>query len=209
MKYTGPSCRLCRREGEKLFLKGDKCTSQKCPLLKKNYAPGMHGVGGKGSFSKQSEYGRQLRAKQKAKRIFQVPEKQLKQYYTLSTKQTGVTGEILLQYLERRLDNIVYKAGFTKSKKLGRQVVNHGLIKVNGRKCRVGSRLLKVGDTVSVYKKTKGVKIFDGLEKQKDSSPKWLKTDLSKGETQIAFLPEKDDLDRSINAQLIVEFYSK
>ena len=207
MKYTGPACRLCRREGEKLFLKGDKCTSQKCPLLKKNYAPGMHGS--KGGFSKQSEYGRQLRAKQKAKRIYQVPEIQLKQYYTLSTKQIGVTGEILLQYLERRLDNIVYKSGFTVSRKFARQVINHGLIKVNGRKCRVGSRLLKVGDTVSVYRKATGAKVFDGLEKKKDSSPKWLKTDLGKGETLVSFLPEKDDLDRSINSQLIVEFYSK
>lgn len=207
MKYTGPVCRLCRREGEKLFLKGDKCTSQKCPLLKKNYAPGMHGS--KGSFSKQSEYSRQLRAKQKAKRIFQVPEVQLKQYYTLSTKQTGVTGDILLQYLERRLDNIVYKAGFAVSRKFARQIINHGLIKVNGRKCRVGSRLLKVGDTVSIYKKATGAKVFDGLEKKKDSSPKWLKTELDKGETLMSFLPEKDDLDKSINAQLIVEFYSK
>lgn len=207
MKYTGPVCRLCRREGEKLFLKGDKCTSQKCPILKKNYAPGMHGS--KGNFSKQSEYGRQLRAKQKAKRIYQVPELQLKQYYTLSTKQTGVTGEILLQYLERRLDNVVYRAGLAISRKLARQVINHGLIKINGRKSRVGSRLLKVGDTVSVYKKEKGAKVFEALDKQKDSSPRWLKTDLSKGETVVAFLPEKDDLEKSINAQMIVEFYSK
>ena len=207
MKYTGPVCRLCRREGEKLFLKGDKCTSQKCPLMKKNYPPGMHGS--KGSFSKQSEYGRQLRAKQKAKRIFQVPEVQLKKYYILSTKQTGVTGEILLQFLERRLDNIVYKAGLGKSRFLSRQIINHGLIKVNRKKCKIGSRLLKVGDTVSICKKEKNTKIFESLDKQRDSSPKWLKTDLSKGETQVSFLPEKDDLDKSINSQLIVEFYSK
>jgi small subunit ribosomal protein S4 len=207
MEYTGPVCRLCRREGEKLFLKGDKCTSQKCTLLKKNYAPGMHGP--KSKFGKQSEYGRQLRAKQKAKRIFQVPEKQLKQYYTLATKKTGVTGEFVLQFLERRLDNVVYKAGFAASRKMARQLVNHGLIKINGRKNRISSRLVKVGDMVSVYKKAKGLKVFEGLAAQKDSSPRWLKTDLGKGEAEVAFMPEKDDLDRSINSSLIVEFYSK
>lgn len=207
MKYTGPSCRLCRREGEKLFLKGDKCISQKCPLLRKNYPPGMHV--GKGSFGKQSEYGKQLRAKQKAKRIFQVPEVQLKKYFTNASKKLGVTGDLILQFLERRLDNIVYRAGFATSRRFARQLVNHGLIKVNGRKCSTSSRLIKVGDTISVYKKAKGLKVFDRLNSVKDESPKWLKTDLVKGETVVAFLPEKDDLDRSIQGHSIVEFYSK
>lgn len=207
MKYTGPSCRLCRREGEKLFLKGDKCTSQKCPLLRKNYAPGMHA--GKGSFGKQSEYGKQLRAKQKAKRIFQVPENQLKHYFFLASKKLGVTGDMILQFLERRLDNVVYRAGFATSRKFARQLVNHGLIKVNSRKCSTASRMVKVGDIVSVYKKAKGLKVFDRLSSAKDESPRWLKTDLIKGETAVAFMPEKDDLDRSIQSHLIVEFYSK
>jgi len=207
MRYTGPVCRLCRREGEKLFLKGDKCTSQKCPLLKKNYAPGMHGT--KSSFGKRSEFGRQLREKQKAKRIYQTTEKQFSRYYTLASKSTGITGDKMLQLLELRLDNVVYRAGFASSRRQARQVVGHGLIKINGRKCTISSRSVKLGDKVSVNPKTKGVKIFEGLDKKKDTSPKWLKTDLKKGEAEVAFMPEKDDLERSINAQLIVEFYSK
>ncbi len=207
MRYTGPVCRLCRREGEKLFLKGDKCTSQKCPLLKKNYAPGMHGT--KSSFSKQSEYGRQLREKQKGKRIYQISEKQFKKYYKLATKTTGVTGDRILQLLELRLDNAVYRAGFASSRRQARQVVGHGLIKVNGRKCTISSRLVKIGDKISVNPKTRGVKIFEGLDKKKDTSPKWLTADLKKGEAIVAFLPEKDDTERSINAQMVVEFYSK
>lgn len=207
MRYTGPVCRLCRREGEKLFLKGAKCISQKCPLLKKNYAPGSHGT--KSSFSKQSEYGRQLREKQKAKRIYQIPERQFKKYYQLATSKEGITGDTLLRILEQRLDNVVYRAGFAASRRQARQLVSHGLIKVNDRKCTISSRLVKIGDIVRTNPKIKGVKVFEGLEKQKDQSPKWLKTDLKKGETEISFLPEKDDTERSIEAQLIVEFYSK
>ncbi|MBU4124645.1 MAG: 30S ribosomal protein S4 [Nanoarchaeota archaeon] len=207
MRYTGPVCRLCRREGEKLFLKGDKCTSQKCPLLKKNYAPGMHGT--KSSFGKRSEFGRQLREKQKAKRIYQTTEKRFEKYYQLATKSAGITGDIILQLLELRLDNVVYRAGFACSRRQARQVVGHGLIKVNGRKCTISSRSVKIDDIISINPKTKGVKIFEGLDKQKDTSPKWLKTDLKKGETLVAFLPERDDTEKSINAQLIVEFYSK
>jgi small subunit ribosomal protein S4 len=207
MRYTGPVCRLCRREGEKLFLKGDKCTSQKCPLLKKNYAPGLHGP--RSSFGKRSEYGRQLREKQKAKRIYQTTERQFKKYYQMAAKRDGITGETLLQLLELRLDNIVYKAGFAVSRRQARQFVGHGLIKVNGRKCTVSSRLMKVGDKVAVNSKTKEVKVFEGLDKQKDTSPKWLKTDLKQGETEVTFLPEKEDVEQSINSQPIVEFYSK
>ncbi|MFA4891296.1 MAG: 30S ribosomal protein S4 [Candidatus Gracilibacteria bacterium] len=200
MRYTGPVCRLCRREGEKLFLKGDKCTSQKCPILKKNYAPGMHGT--KSSFSKQSEFGRQLREKQKGKRIYQVSEKQFRKCYKLATKTTGVTGDRILQLLELRLDNTVYRAGLAVSRRQARQIVGHGLIKVNGRKCTISSRLVKVGDKISINAKIK-------LDQKKDTSPKWLTTDLKKGEAIVAFLPEKDDTERSINAQMIVEFYSK
>lgn len=207
MRYTGPVCRLCRREGEKLFLKGDKCTSQKCPLLKKSYAPGSQGE--RGSFKKQSEYGKQLREKQKAKRIYQTTEKQFKKYYQLAARKDGITGETLLKLLEQRLDNVVYRAGFAVSRRQARQLVGHGLIKVNGRKCTISSRLVKIGDKIATNPKTKGVKIFEGLDQQKDTSPKWLKTDLSKGESEVTFLPEKDDTEQSIENQLIVEFYSK
>ncbi len=207
MRYTGPVCRLCRREGEKLFLKGAKCTSQKCPLLKKNYAPGA--TGAKSSFKKQSEYGKQLREKQKAKRIYQTTERQFKKYYQMAASKEGITGETLLRLLEQRLDNVVYRAGFAESRRQARQLVGHGLIKVNGRKCTISSRLVKVGDKVKTNPKTKGVKVFENLDKQKDQSPKWLKTDLKAGETEVTFLPEKDDTERSIQSQLIVEFYSK
>ena len=207
MRYIGPVCRLCRKEGEKLFLKGDRCTSQKCAILRKNYAPGMHA--GKKAFGKQSEFSRQLREKQKAKRIFQVSESQIAKYYTMATKKHGVTGTIFLQYIERRLDNVVYRCGFAKSRRQARIFVSHGLIKVNGKKCTIPSRIVKVEDKISVNRKTKGVKVFEGLEKQKDYSPKWLKTDLAKGEAMVAFMPDKDDMEKSINSQSIVEFYSK
>lgn len=207
MKYTGPACRLCRREGEKLFLKGDKCTSQKCPFLKKGYAPGMHG--NKGSFGKKSEFNKQLRNKQKAKRIYGVVEKQFRRFFQIAVKTPGVTGDNILRLLELRLDSAVYKSGFASSRAMARQLVGHGLIKLNGRKCRIPSRVLKINDVMTVNRKTKGVKVFEGLEKQKDVSPKWLKVDLKKGESIVAFMPEKDDLDSSIDGQLIVESYSK
>lgn len=207
MKYTGPSCRLCRKEGEKLFLKGDKCTSQKCTFLKKGYAPGMHGQ--KGHFGKQSEFSKQLRNKQKAKRIFNMTERQFRRFYQIAAKTPGVTGENILRLLELRLDNVVYKSGFATSRAMARQLVGHGLIKINGRKCYIPSRIAKANDVITVNRKTKGVKVFEGLEKQKDISPKWLKTDLKKGEAIIAFMPEKDDLESTIDGQLIVEAYSK
>ena len=207
MKYTGPACRLCRKEGEKLFLKGDKCTSQKCPLLKKNYPPGMHG--NKGSFKKQSEFSKQLRNKQKAKRMFGMTERAFRRFYEMAAKAKGVTGENILRFLELRLDNAVYRSGFGASRAQSRQLCGHGLIKLNGRKCRIPSRIVKLNDVITINRKTKGVKIFDGLEKQKDMSPKWLKVDLKKGESVVAFMPEKDDLESSIDGQLIVEAYSK
>ena len=200
MRYTGPVCRLCRREGEKLFLKGDKCTSQKCPLLKKNYAPGH--TGGKSKFGKQSEYGRQLRNKQKAKRIYGVAEKQFRRYYGMATKQEGITGDNLLKMLEQRFDNTVYRAGFADSRVQARQFINHGLVKLNGRKATTASQLIKVGDKITM-------KNPEGIDKKKDASPKWLKADMKTGEAEVTFLPEKDDLEASIDSQMIVEFYSK
>jgi len=207
MKYTGPSCRLCRKEGEKLFLKGDKCLSQKCPLLKKNYIPGQHG--GKKSFKKLSEYGRQLRAKQKAKRVYQIAEIQFKNYYKKAVSKKGVTGTIMQQMIERRLDNAIYRCGFTVSRKQARQAVAHGLISINGRKCTAPSQQVKIGDKITIKESRKGSKLFERLAKEKDVSPKWLKVDLKKGEAEVTALPEKDDMERSLETQLIVESYSK
>jgi len=200
MRYTGPVCRLCRREGEKLFLKGEKCTSQKCPLMKKNYAPGQ--TAGKSSFKKQSEYGRQLRNKQKAKRIYGITEKQFRRYYDMSTKQEGITGDNLLKMLEQRLDNVVYRASFADSRSQARQFVGHGLVRLNGKKATTSSQLIKLGDKVSM-------KNAEKVEKRKDGSPKWLKVDMKKGEAEVTFLPEKDDTESSVDSQMIVEFYSK
>jgi len=207
MKYTGPSCRLCRREGEKLFLKGDKCISQKCPLLKKNYAPGQHGD--KRSFKKQSEYSRQMRAKQKTKRIYQLAETQFRNYYKKAVTKKGVTGTIMQQMIELRIDNTIYRACFAVSRKQARQIVGHGLIKINGRKCSSPSRQVKIGDKITIKDSLKGSKLFERLSREKDTSPKWLKVDLKKGEAEVIALPEKDDMERSVEAQLIVESYSK
>lgn len=175
--------------------------------MKKNYAPGANG--NKRSFGKQSEYGKQLRNKQKAKRIYGMAEKQFANLFQAATRKEGVAGENFLKMLEQRLDNIVYRCGFAASRAQARQLVGHGLIKVNGRKSSTASRAMKVGDTIALNKKTKGVKIFDGLDRKKDTSPKWLKVDLQKGEAEFAFLPEKDDCEQSVDSQMIVEFYSK
>jgi small subunit ribosomal protein S4 len=207
MKYTGPSCRLCRKEGEKLFLKGDKCLSQKCPILKKNYIPGQHGE--KKSFKKLSEYGRQMRAKQKAKRVYQIAETQFKNYYKKAVSKKGVTGTIMQQMIERRIDNTIYRCGFAVSRKQARQMVAHGLIRLNGKKCTAPSRQVKIGDKITIKDSKKGSKLFERLAKEKDVSPKWLKVDLKKGEAEVTALPEKDDMERSLETQLIVESYSK
>lgn len=207
MKYTGPSCRLCRREGEKLFLKGDKCLSQKCPLLKKNYVPGQHG--NKSKFKKTSEYGKQLRAKQKAKRIYQLTEQTFSNYYKKAVNKKGVTGTIMLQLIELRMDNVIYRAEFAVSRKQARQLAGHGLFKVNGRKSSSPSRQLKIGDKITIGESKKGKKIFEHLAKEKNSSPKWLRTDLKKNEIEIVAIPDRDDMEKSIEAQLIVEYYSK
>lgn len=207
MRYTGPKCRLCRREGEKLFLKGDKCISQKCPLLKKNYAPGMSGA--KGTFGKRSEYGRQLRNKQKAKRVYSMTEREFSRFYWLAAKQKGVTGDTLMQMLERRLDNTVYRSGIAESRSQARQFVGHGIVKLNGKKCKSPSQLVQLKDVITVNKKTKGIKAFDKLQTKKDESPKWLTADLKKGEVIVALMPGKEDFEKSIDSQLIVEYYSK
>lgn len=206
-RYIGPSCKLCRREGEKLFLKGARCESAKCGLVRKNYAPGMHGT--KGSFGQKSEYSKQLREKQKAKRIFGILERQFHNYYILAEKRPGVTGEILLQLLELRLDNAVYRAGFAHSRKQARNMITHGLFKLNNKPVSTPSVLLKVGSVIEGTDRAKKGKAFEGVDKQKDSSPKWLKVDLQKPAFEVMSLPEKNDLQQGIEVQMIVELYSK
>ncbi|MFA5947373.1 MAG: 30S ribosomal protein S4 [Candidatus Gracilibacteria bacterium] len=207
-RYTGPVCRLCRREGEKLFLKGVRCESPKCALQRKSYAPGAHG--NKSSFSQKSEYAKQLRAKQKAKRIYNVnSENQFKKYYSMAILKPGVTGEILFETIETRLDNVLYRANFASSRAQGRQIANHGLIKLNGKRVSIPSILVKIGDKIEVIKKTKENKLFADLNKRKDIAPKWLKADLSKGTIDVIAMPTEKDIEQNIEGQLIVELYSK
>lgn len=200
-KYTGPKYRQCRREGINLF------GNEKFNLKKKNYPPGLHGP--KGSFAKPSEYARQLREKQKLRKFFGITEKQLLNYYVKASRRKEITGNALLKLLESRLDNIVYKAGFAKSKPSARQMVNHGHFKVNGRRVTIPSRQIKVGDVIEVMDRSKKSPLFAELAKQKYAPPKWLKVDYAKLTGEMAKELEEDDLEKAISTNLVVEYYSK
>ena len=204
-RYTGPSCKLCRREGTKLFLKGDRCYTDKCALTKRAFAPGQHGQ----SRKKVSEYGTQLREKQKAKRYYGVLEKQFKNYYVKADNQDGIAGENLLRLLERRLDNVVFRMGLANSHKEARQLVLHGHFTLNGHKANIPSILVKVGDVVAV-KETDSSKIKELVEAMGEKiSPKWLEIDKNAGVAKVVAMPERDDIDFEFNEQLIIELYSK
>lgn len=205
MKYTGPRCRLCRREGVKLFLKGDKCETQKCPVTKRGTKPGDHGQ----SFIKMTEYGRQLREKQKAKRIYGVQESQFVKYYKMATRQSGASSDTLMQYLERRLDNLVYKAGFAASRSQARQMVGHGLFTLNGQKVTIPSIIIKEGDSIGLSNAGKKSSYFSQGLKGKDVSPRWLEADMKNVTATVKALPEGDDLEQGVNSRLIIEFYSR
>ncbi|MBU1018346.1 MAG: 30S ribosomal protein S4 [Patescibacteria group bacterium] len=202
-----PKCKQCRREGEKLFLKGSRCEGQKCAITRRNYAPGQVG---KSRFSKQTEYGRHLRAKQKARRIYGISETQFRLYYTKADKSKETTGPALLTILETRLDNVIYRAGMAESRTQARQIVTHGHIKLNGRRVDIPSIQVKVGDKFearAASKKHPALK--KAAENKKFKSPKWLKVDLGNLSGEILAMPGKDDAESSIDTQLIVEFYSK
>ncbi|MBU2524375.1 30S ribosomal protein S4 [Patescibacteria group bacterium] len=205
-RYTGPKCRLCRREGEKLFLKGSRCESQKCAILRKNYVPGIHG---KNKFTKSSEYSKQLREKQKAKRIYGILEKQFSNYYQMAAKKTGETNIALMTILERRIDNVVYKAGLAESRGQAKQLISHGLVNLNGHKITVPSIIVNKDDKFEIKDKTKGSKLFEEIKKSKVSAPKWISADIKGLKGEITAMPDKSDFDTSINSQLIVEYYSK
>ena len=204
-RYTGPSCKLCRREGTKLYLKGERCLSDKCALNRRTSAPGQHGAAKK----KMTEYGMQLREKQKAKRYYGVLEKQFKNYYVKADNQDGIAGENLLRLLERRLDNVVFRMGLAASHKEARQLVLHGHFTLNGHKANIPSILVKVGDVVAV-KETDSTKIKELVEAMGDKiSPKWLEIDKNAGVAKVIAMPERDDIDFEFNEQLIIELYSK
>ncbi|MBU5678100.1 30S ribosomal protein S4 [Alkaliphilus sp. MSJ-5] len=205
-RYTEAVCRLCRREGMKLYLKGDRCYTDKCAISKRAYAPGQHG----NSRKKLSNYGIQLREKQKAKRFYGVLESQFRKYFEMADKQAGITGENLLRILETRLDNVVYRLGFGASRAEARQLVVHGHFLVNGKKVDIPSYLVSAGDTIVVAEKSKSSNKFKALaENFKGNVPNWLTADAEKLEGKIVSLPSREDIDLPIAENLIVELYSK
>lgn len=204
-RYTDASCRLCRREGQKLFLKGERCYSTKCAIEKRNYAPGQHGQ----SRKKISEYGIQLREKQKAKRFYGILETQFRNYFDKAAKKKGITGENLLIMLETRLDNTVFRMGFASSRKEARQLVRHGHFTVNGRKQDIPSFAVKAGDVIKVKEKSVSSPKFKEIKDMSISVPSWITVDVEKLEGKVVELPRRDDIDTPIAEHLIVELYSK
>jgi len=205
-RYTGSKCRLCRREGVKLFLKGDRCYSDRCALSKRPYAPGQHG-----RFRRRAtQFAIHLREKQKAKRIYGVREGQFRRYVEMAKERKGVTGEALLKILERRLDNVVYRAGFAHSRDQARQLVNHGHFRVNGRPLNIPSYLVREGDLVEVRPQSRDKlrELIKGASERRPL-PSWLNRDLEALRIQVASEPSVEDLDQSIQTSLIVEFYSR
>ncbi|WP_263379005.1 30S ribosomal protein S4 [Granulicella paludicola] len=208
-RYTGPVCRLCRRDGVKLFLKGAKCFTEKCPVEKRNFAPGQHGQSKK--VKKLVGYGLQLREKQKAKRIYFTLETQFRAYYEKAAARTGVTGELLLQQLETRLDNVAYRLGFAMSRRQSRQVVRHGHVLVNGKKVNIPSYQVKVGDVISITEKSKELSM---LEASKNFAAglgrvSWIDIAADNLSGKIIATPKREDIQIPVNEQQIVELYSK
>ena len=206
-RYTGPACKLCRREGKKLFLKGDRCYTGKCAIERRSYAPGQHGQNRK----KTSEYGLQLRAKQSARRYYGVSEKQFHKYFVEAERREGVTGTNLLQLCESRLDNIVDTAGFASSRAQARQLVNHAHFTVNGHKVDIPSYLVKAGDVVAVKETSKSTDEFKALVEANASrpTPKWVDVDSANMTAKVVALPEREEIATPVEEHLIVEFYSK
>ena len=213
-KNISPVCKLCRREGEKLYLKGERCFTPKCSFEKRSYAPGQHGRSGRrgGNRSgRESDYLRQLRAKQRARRVYGVLERQFRRYYEVALQRRGLTGLNLLQILESRLDNVVYRLGYASSRAQARLMVTHGHFTVNDRRTDVPSMLLREGDVVSVREGSQKLEYFKGLGEQADArtTPSWLSRDTKQLSGNIQRLPERAEIDGSLNEQLIVEYYSR
>ena len=207
-RYTGAVCRLCRREGQKLFLKGDRCYTEKCALARRSYAPGMHG---NARNKKLSEYGVQLREKQKARRYYGVLESQFSDYFEMAEKRKGMTGENLLSILESRLDNVVYRLGFAMSRAEARQLVRHGHFTVDGKKVNIPSYLVKTGETIALAEKSRSIdKIKGSLEANASRVvPKWLDFNNKDYVAKVVAVPAREDIDLPIEEHLIVELYSK
>jgi small subunit ribosomal protein S4 len=207
-KYLGPKCRICRRAGEKLFLKGERCYTAKCAMVKRNYPPGVHGAKG---YPKQSSYGAQLREKQKAKNIYNLLEKQFRLTFSKAQKMKGDAGKNLLKLLELRLDNLIYRAGFASSRAAARQLVNHGHFTVNGRRVNIPSYQVKTGDIISIKKTSRRLSAFSQLEEvlKKKQFPSWIHVNPKELTVKVLHLPKDKDVVQNINTQMIVEFYSR
>ncbi len=210
-RYTGSVCKLCRREGEKLFLKGERCFSQKCAIERRNYPPGPHGRQSQWRRSRESDFGKQLRAKQKARRVYGVLERQFRGYYKKALKSRGLTGLTMLQLLESRLDNVVFRMGFASSRAQARQLVNHGHFNVNDRRTNVPSMRIKEGDRIELREGSRGKPFFKELNDlaKERNVPEWVDRDLKKISGSITRLPERTEIDANLNEQLIVEYYSR
>ncbi|HEY1462062.1 MAG TPA: 30S ribosomal protein S4 [Terriglobales bacterium] len=207
-RYTDPVCRLCRREGVKLFLKGTKCFTDKCPIEKRNFAPGQHGKDRK---TKIVGYGLQLREKQKAKRMYFTQEGQFRSYFEKAARSKGVTGELLLQQLERRLDSVVHRLGFGISRRQSRQLVRHGHIQVNGKKVNIPSYQVSVGEEIAIREGSRNLAILQSTKEfsSHQNAPNWLDIDRDNLKGRVTALPKREDIQMPVNEQLIVELYSK
>jgi small subunit ribosomal protein S4 len=210
-RYSGPVCKLCRREGEKLFLKGSRCLTPKCSFERRSYPPGEHGRDNQFRRGRASDYLLQLREKQKARRIYGVLERQFNRYFRRATQRVGLTGTNLLVILETRLDNVVYRLGWADSRAQARQLVQHGHVTINGRKTGVPSALVSAGDVVAIRPESMRKSYFKVLRENLDDRqvPRWLNLDVRNVSAKVVNLPARDDIDVSINEQLVVEYYSR
>ena len=204
-KLIAPDCRQCRREGCKLFLKGERCVSKKCAFERRPVIPGQHGA----SRKRVTEYGTQLREKQKVKKAYGILEKQFRRYYEEAERMKGVTGENMLSLIERRLDNVIYRMGIGASRSECRQIVNHGHITVNGRRVNIPSYIVKAGDQIAIAENKKDLEMFKALKGMKIVMPKWLEFNTESLSGKIVALPQRDDIDLNIQEHLIIELYSR
>lgn len=211
-KYTGPVCKLCRREGEKLFLKGARCFTPKCAFEKRAFIPGQHGRSGQHATSDRvSDYSRQLRAKQRARRVYGVLERQFRRYFASAERTRGMTGLVLLQTLEMRLDNVVFRMGYAENRAQARQMVNHGHFRVNGIRADIASMLLQPGDVITLAEPARNLTLFKEMPEiaEKRTCALWLERDVRNLTGRVLRQPERSEIDGSLNEQLIVEYYSR
>ncbi len=210
-RYRGPKCKVCRREGEKLFLKGERCYSPKCAFERRSYPPGQHGRSAQYRRSRESDFSRQLRAKQKARRVYDISERQFRRYYETAQQRRGLTGMNLLQIIESRLDNAVYRLGYAASRPQARMLVTHGHFNVNGRRTNVPSVILSPGDEIAVREGSKKRTFFKNLKEEAENRTpvEWVDRNLDRLSGKVIRLPERSEIDGNLNEQLIVEYYSR